>query len=105
MSTSPETGTSPARRTRRDRKKEINLEEKIFRLLAIVLFGFLLYFIVLGYFVLVAIQYVLYFIEDQPNRGLKAFTGKVRTYVFEIFSFMGFASDKLPFPFSPFPKK
>ncbi len=105
MTSSPKTGTSPARRTRRDRNKEINLEEKIFRLLAIVLFGFLLYFIGFAYFVLVAIQYVLYFIEDEPNRELKAFTSKVRSYISEIFSFMGFASDQLPFPFSPFPKE
>lgn len=86
-------------------RKITNLEDKIFRLLGMILFALLMNFIFVAYLVLVATQYVLYFIENQPNQDLDRFIRKVRTYVAQIFSYLGFASNDLPFPFSPFPKK
>ena len=96
-----QTSTRRAKSTR----KITNLEDKIFRLLGMILFALLMNFIFVAYLVLVTTQYVLYFIEDQPNEDLDRFIRKVRTYIAQIFSYLGFASDDLPFPFSPFPKK
>lgn len=92
------------RRTRQTRKIA-NLEDKIFRLLAMVLFAMLMNFIFIVFLVVVATQYVLYFIENEPNGDLDRFIRKVRTYIAQIFAYLGFASEEMPFPFASFPKK
>jgi len=83
----------------------VNLEEKLFRLLGMVLFGFIMYFLFFGFVILAGVQYLLYFVDDAPHAELKSFTDRLRTYISEIFAYIGLASDRLPFPFSPFPKK
>jgi len=96
-----QTSTRRAKQTR----KIANLEDKIFRLLGMVLFAMLLNFIFVGFLVLITVQYFLYLIEDKPNEDLDRFIRKVRTYIAQIFSYLGFATEDMPFPFQAFPKK
>lgn len=95
---------APKTTARGKRKKAANLEDKIFRLLAMILFGILLYPVYLVFLVLIAFQFVIYFVEDAPNPGLDGLLKNVRTYIGEIFAYLGFATETMPFPFSDFPK-
>jgi len=94
----------PAPRSGRKKAKDIDWEEKIFRLLAIVLFGFVLYFAGIVFLVLIAAQYFLYFVEDKLNSQLEVLSARVRNYICQILDYMRFSSDTMPFPFSPFPE-
>lgn len=90
----------------RPRKSDASpLEDKLFRLLGMVLFAFILYLTFIAYLALAALQWVYLVIEGRTNRELKAFTARLGTYAGEIFAYLGFATEKHPFPFSPFPKK
>jgi len=99
------TSKPPAPPGKGKKVKEIDFEEKAFRFLAIILFGVLLYFIGIAYLVLVAAQFFFYFVEDTPNLKLTIFTGRLSTYIREILDYMRFASNTLPFPFTPFPEE
>ncbi len=90
---------------RDDREFTVNLEEKVFRLIAMVLLGFILYLAFFVFVILAAAQYFLYFIEDRPNPNLAKLLGPLRSYIRECYRYMAFASKTAPFPFSKFPEK
>lgn len=49
------------------------------------------------------IQFVLSLASDTPNARLIAFGQSLGTYLSQIASFVSFATEKVPFPFSPWP--
>ena len=94
------------RRSARAAKKETSFsnEDKLFRLLGIILFTFLLIPVYWLFIFLVALQYIIVLVENKPNDELKFFSNSLKAYVIQTLDYMSFSNDTLPFPFSPFPK-
>ena len=53
--------------------------------------------------VVAIVQFVLALVSDGPNARLVAFGQSVGLYLSEIASFVSFATEDVPFPFSPWP--
>lgn len=88
-----------------DNEFTVNLEDKIFRLIAMILLGFILYLAFFAFVIMAAAQYFLYFVEDKPNQTLAGWLNRLRSYIRESYRYLGFATNKAPFPFSKFPEK
>ncbi len=54
-------------------------------------------------FVIAVIQFILAMLSDAPNERLMAFGRNLGIYLRQIASFLTFASEELPFPFSDWP--
>lgn len=54
-------------------------------------------------FVIAVIQFVLALLSDAPNDRLVAFGRSLARYLQQIASFLVFASEEMPFPFSDWP--
>jgi len=71
------------------------------RLLYMVVFaiiGYVAYWLILF---LAAVQFGLTLLTGQPNENLKDFAAKLDAYLKSVTDFLGYASDTVPFPFSP----
>ena len=71
------------------------------RLLYMVVFaiiGYVVYWLILF---LAAVQFGLALLTGQPNENLKDFAAKLDAYLKGVTDFIGYASDTVPFPFSP----
>ena len=75
----------------------------IWRLVAMVTFAIIANFGFIAYLVLASMQYVVVVITDKPNEELKGFMTRVASYLAEIFAYLRFDTDNMPFPFSEFP--
>ena len=74
------------------------------RLLYMVVFaiiGYVVYWLILF---LAAVQFGLALLTGQPNENLKDFAAKLDAYLKSVTDFLGYASDIVPFPFSPLDK-
>lgn len=54
-------------------------------------------------FVVMVVQFVLALLNDTPNERLAAFGRSLALYLQQIASFLTFAAEELPFPFSDWP--
>lgn len=71
----------------------------------ILLFGVLLYLIAYGFiWLLTLFQFFVTLFTGKPNQYLLTFSDTLSQYITQIINYMLFTSDKLPFPFSPWPK-
>lgn len=74
------------------------------RLLYMVVFaiiGYVVYWLILFFAV---VQFGLALLTGNPNENLRDFSGKLNTYLKTVADFVGYASDTVPFPFSPLDK-
>ncbi len=71
------------------------------RLLYMVIFAILAYSLFWLILFLAAVQFVLTWLNRTPNENLRDFSGKVNAYFHSVLDFLGYASDAVPFPFSP----
>jgi high-affinity Fe2+/Pb2+ permease len=81
-----------------------NIADKIWRLIAMTAFAFIGNFALLAIVVLSAMQFVVVFMEDKPNKEVQSIVTKLEKYLSQIFSFLSYKTDVMPFPFSGFPK-
>jgi hypothetical protein len=52
-----------------------------------------------------AVQFLLAWLNDRPNDNLRDFAAKLDGYFRDCLDFLGYATDTVPFPFSPFPDR
>ena len=76
-----------------------------FRLLWMILFFFLVFYVVKLIIGLIAlVQFVMVLINGEPEPRLKEFSGRINRYGYQIMQFLTFNDDHKPFPFSEFPE-
>lgn len=83
-----------------DRDQKVGQWLRIFPLL---FFGLIAWFVLLGCFVMAAIQFVVVIVTDEPNQQLREFGARIGAYVREVIEYMIYGCDQMPFPFAPFP--
>lgn len=81
-----------------------NVADKIWRLMAMIAFAFIANFALFAIVVLSAMQFVVVFMEDKPNKEVQSLVKKLEGYLSETISFLSYKTDVMPFPFSSFPK-
>ncbi len=81
-----------------------NVADKIWRLMAMTAFAFIANFALFAIVVLSAMQFVVVFMEDKPNKEVQSLVKKLEGYLSETISFLAYKTDVMPFPFSSFPK-
>ena len=81
-----------------------NVADKVWRLIAMIAFAFIGNFTLFAIVVLSAMQFIVVLMEDKPNKEVVALVDKLTGYLKEIFSFLSYKTDIMPFPFSSFPK-
>lgn len=74
------------------------------RLLYALFFGVIAWFVMWVIFAIAIIQFIVLAITGKLNDELKAFTGNLVQYAFELLAFITFARDDQPFPMGPFPR-
>ena len=83
--------------------KESN-ENKIFRVLYVVLF-YLIYSITdIVYLVITILQTALTLFTDEPSRTLRQFGGSLSVYVKQIGQYLSYQTEQKPYPFSDWPE-
>lgn len=73
------------------------------RALYMLLFGFIGYFAFWIIILIAVVQVVVTLVNKTPNEDLLVFSRNLTEYLRQIASYLGFASDEKPCPFSPFP--
>ena len=74
------------------------------RALYMLLFGFIGYFAFWVIVLIAIVQLVVTLVNKVPNEDLLTFGRNLTEYLKQITSYLGFASEEKPCPFSPFPK-
>lgn len=80
------------------------IAEKLWRLVGMVAFALIGHFTLVALLVLSAMQFVVTLISEKPNGEIKSFMGRLIKYFREIFEYMSFNSNEMPFPFKQFPE-
>lgn len=85
---------------------ETTSEDKVTweRALYMLLFGFIGYFAFWVIVLIAIVQLVVTLVNKSPNEDLLTFGRNLTEYLKQITSYLGFASEEKPCPFSPFPK-
>lgn len=86
-----------------DQAATLPLGSKIWRGLAMVAFALIGYFGLLAILVLAGMQFVVLLINDGPNDELRRFMMRIAAYEKEIFDYLAFKREDMPFPFAEFP--
>ena len=86
-----------------DIKSNLTNADTWLRIVFIVLFLLLVQLIGWVLLAVVVVQFVLVLFSGEKNKQLASFGGRLGTYLKQIVSYMSFASDAKPFPFSDFP--
>ena len=68
-------------------------------------YGLLAWFVMHILFVLAAVQFVMIAVNGRVHDELKAFSGSLLQYEWELIAFITFIRDEQPFPVGPFPKQ
>lgn len=76
-------------------------QDRRMRVVYMVIFAILAYSLFWLILFLAAIQFVLTWLNRAPNENLRDFSGKMNAYFHSVLDFIGYASDAVPFPFSP----
>jgi hypothetical protein len=71
------------------------------RLLYMVIFAIIGYTVFWVILFLAAVQFVLAWINGEPNDNLRDFAAKLDRYLCGVVDFIGYATDVVPFPLSP----
>lgn len=79
----------------------IDDQNRRMRVVYMVIFAILAYSLFWLILFLAAIQFVLTWLNRAPNENLRDFSGKLNAYFHSALDFIGYASDAVPFPFSP----
>lgn len=74
------------------------------RALFMVLFAFVGYFTLWAIFLIAIVQLIVVLVTREPNEDLRGFSRNLAEYVKQIAAYLGFVTDEMPCPFSPFPK-
>lgn len=82
-----------------------HLVDKLWRLVAMVLFGFLGSWVYLAITVLAAVQFVVVLFADRPSKEIQKYAGLCGAYVRHVLDFLSYETEQLPYPFGPLPGK
>lgn len=74
------------------------------RLIPMIFFGIIAYLALWLIFVLALIQFVAVVAAEKPHDQLSGFARRLIRYVGEIFRYLMFSTDTMPFPFADFPE-
>lgn len=80
------------------------LKSKIYRIVLMVFFSFILYYMLFIFLFLSLIQTVFILVESKNNLELSHAQNYLRAYMTNILHYLDYSSEQKPFPFSPFPK-
>lgn len=75
--------------------------ERWLRLLYMVIFAIIGYTVFWVILFLAAVQFLLAWINGEPNDNLRDFAAKLDRYLTSVVDFIGYAGDVVPFPLSP----
>jgi len=76
-------------------------DDRWLRLLYMVIFAIIGYTVFWVVLFLAAVQFLLTWINGEPNHNLRDFAGKLDAYLQAVLDFIGYATDVVPFPLSP----
>jgi len=85
-------------------KDKLSVKEKWIRLIFMVIFAVLVYWI--AFFivmVIAAFQFLYILFAGKSNRTLVPFGASMSEYVYQIMQFLTYSSEERPFPFKPWP--
>lgn len=80
----------------------IGSNDRLMRLLYMVIFAIITYALLWLILFLAAVQFLLAWINGDPNDNLRDFAAKLNAYFRDCLDFLGFVTNVVPFPFSPF---
>jgi hypothetical protein len=80
---------------------KVHDQDRRMRLVYMVIFAIIAYSLFWLILFLAAVQFVLTWINRRPNENLRDFSGKLNAYFHGVLDFLGYASETVPFPFSP----
>ena len=80
-----------------------NLADKTWRLMAMIAFAFIGIWSFFLLIVLSAVQFVVVIVNDKINFEIKTFMEGIGHFITQVYKFLSYSSEEIPFPFSPFP--
>ncbi|MGY8986350.1 MAG: DUF4389 domain-containing protein [Sphingomonadales bacterium] len=83
--------------------RSINLADKTWRLMAMIAFAFIGIWSFFLLIVLSAVQFVVVIVNDKINFEIKTFMEGIGHFITQVYKFLSYSSEEIPFPFSPFP--
>ena len=82
---------------------QINLSDKIWRLMAMIAFSFIGYFALLLMILLAAMQFIVVLLNEEVNPEIKLFMDRIGIFISQVFKFLSYNTEEMPFPFASFP--
>ena len=86
-----------------DIKENVKNRDVWLRGLFIIIFGAILYFVIILVWLLVAFQFISKVVTGSLNRQLADFSVGLTSYISQLLGYITFQSDERPFPFNPWP--
>ncbi len=84
-------------------KPDHNVGKIVERVLCMILFGFIGYFVFWAICLLALVQFIFSLVNGEANDDLKKFTANLAEYMRQIGAYLGYSSDERPCPFGAFP--
>ncbi len=84
-----------------DIKKNVSNAKQWIRILYMLIFGFILYFVMMVMWVVVFIQAIFAVITGSTNEHLQTFSKDLSKYISDMVMFLTYNLESKPFPFSP----
>ncbi|MCH8862033.1 MAG: DUF4389 domain-containing protein [Proteobacteria bacterium] len=82
-----------------------NFPDKLWRLLAMIAFAFVGYWVFVATVVLAAMQWVVVLLGDKPSPEIAHYMGRCSDYVRQVLDLLSYRSETLPWPLGPLPGK
>lgn len=86
-------------------KENVKNPDVWLRGLFILIFGVILYFVIILVWLVVVFQFVTKLLTGDLNRHVADFNGGLLRYISLVLGYITFQSDDKPFPFSPWPEQ
>lgn len=80
-----------------------NFPDKLWRLLAMVAFAFVGYWVFVATVILAAMQWVVVLLGDKPSPEIAHYMGRCSDYVRQVLDLLSYRSETLPWPLGPLP--
>lgn len=81
-----------------------NLVNKLWRLVAMIAFGFLGFWVYLALAILAAVQFFVVLFSDSPSRQIGRFMDLAAAYIAQVMRLLSYHSEDLPYPLGPPPE-
>lgn len=80
-----------------------NFPDKLWRLLAMIAFAFVGYWVFVATVILAAMQWVVVLLGDKPSPEIAHYMGRCSDYVRQVLDLLSYRSETLPWPLGPLP--